>query len=203
MLQKALDTAPRMLMALRQNGRADERNRYYPDRQYENVWAGATAEWQQESYLDVNQRAAFFQIAYSSGPAMVMHTLGAGSKYPTTTRDADGDFLDGAKAYRLHLPPNPPAVLFWAVTSYNVTDGTMTHTPQLLPSINSLNEAAVENEDGSIDIWFGPEKPADAPDTNFIQTDPERNFIATIRLYGTGVDFFDQRWKPDDVVKVE
>jgi hypothetical protein len=203
LLKKAVETAPKMILATRQLGRPDGRNLYYKDRQYENVWAGATSEWLQSSYLDVNQRAGFFQIAYSSAPAMVMHTLGAGSKYPTTTRDADGEFLNGSNTYRLHLPPNAPAALFWAVTLYNITDGTMVETPQLMPSINSLNEAVAKNGDGSIDLWFGPSKPADAPDTNFIQTVSGRNFIATVRLYGTGVEFFDQTWKPDDVVKVE
>ena len=96
-----------------------------------------------------------------------------------------------------------PAALFWAVTLYNITDGTMVETPQLMPSINSLSEAVAKNGDGSIDLWFGPSKPADAPDTNFIQTVNGRNFIATVRLYGTGVEFFDQTWKPDDVVKVQ
>ncbi|MEI5604477.1 DUF1214 domain-containing protein, partial [Streptomyces brasiliscabiei] len=75
--------------------------------------------------MDVNQRAAYFQIAYSSAPAMVMRTIGAGSKYPFTPRDAQGDFLNGLNTYKLHLPPDPPAALFWAVTAYNVTDGTM------------------------------------------------------------------------------
>jgi hypothetical protein len=119
LLQKAVETAPRMIMALRQEWRADGRDRYYPDRQYFNAWGGATSEWLQSSYLDANQRATYFQVAYSSAPAMVMRTLGAGSKYPTTLRDADGDFLDGSQSYRLHLPPNPPAALFWAVTALN------------------------------------------------------------------------------------
>ncbi len=202
LLKKAVETAPKMILATRQLGRPDGRNLYYKDRQYENVWAGATSEWLQNSYLDVDQRAGFFQIAFSSAPAMVMHTLGAGSKYPTMRRDADGEFLNGSNTYRLHLPPNAPAALFWAVTLYNITDGTMVETAQLIPSINSLNEAVAKNGDGSIDLWFGPSKPADAPDTNFIQTVSGRNFIATVRLYGTGVEFFDQTWKPDDVVKV-
>ncbi|MEE1919126.1 DUF1254 domain-containing protein [Pseudomonas asiatica] len=63
LLKKAVETAPRMIVALRQLGRDDKRNLYYKDRQYENTWAGGTAEWMQESYLDVNQRASFFQIA--------------------------------------------------------------------------------------------------------------------------------------------
>ena len=70
LLKKAVETAPRMIMALRQLGRPDGRNKYYPDRQYENTWAAGTAEWLQDTYLDVNQRACYFQIAYSSAPAM-------------------------------------------------------------------------------------------------------------------------------------
>jgi hypothetical protein len=85
LLQKAVETAPKMILALRQLGREDGRNRYYKDRQYERAWAAGTAEWMQESYLDVNQRAAFFQYAYSSAPAMVMRTIGGGSKYPFTS----------------------------------------------------------------------------------------------------------------------
>lgn len=202
LLKKAVETAPRMILATRQLGRPDGRNLYYKDRQYENVWAGATSEWLQSNYLDVDQRAGFFQIAFSSAPAMVMHTLGAGSKYPTARRDADGAFLNGSNNYRLRLPPNAPAALFWAVTLYNITDGSMVETAQLMPSVNSLNEAVAKNGDGSIDLWFGPSKPANAPASNFIQTINGRNFIATVRLYGTGVDFFDQTWRPDDVVKL-
>lgn len=201
LLKKAVETAPKMIMALRQLGRPDGRNLYYKDRQYENTWAGATAAWMQDSYLDVNQRASYFQVAYSSAPAMVMRTLGAGSKYPFTIRDRDGEFLDGAKAYKLHLPANPPAELFWAVTAYNVTDGTMVEAPQFMPSINGFNKVAT-NADGSVDLWFGPQRPADAPEANFIQTVAGRNFLVALRLYGTGVAFFDQTWKPDDVVKV-
>jgi hypothetical protein len=201
LLQKAVETAPRMILAMRQLGREDGRNLYYKDRQYENAWAGATAEFLQDGYLDVNQRAAYFQFAFSSAPAMVMRTIGAGSKYPFTARDADGEFLNGSHSYKLHLPSNPPAALFWAVTAYNITDGTMPETPQLLPSINGFNDVA-KNQDGSIDIWFGPAKPGQAAASNWIQTVDGRNFLVALRLYGTGVEFFDQTWKPDDVVKV-
>lgn len=202
LLKKAVETAPKMIMALRQLGRPDERDRYYKDRQYLNTWAAGTSEWLQDGYLDVNQRASYFQVAYASAPAMVMRTIGAGSKYPFTFRDARGEFLNGSNTYRLRLPPNPPAALFWAVTAYNITDGTMVEAPQLMPSINGFNKVAT-NSDGSVDLWFGPSKPASAPDSNFIQTVSGRNFLVALRLYGTGVEFFDQTWKPDDVVKVD
>ena len=78
----------------------------------------------------------------------------------------------------------------------------MPETPQLLPSINGFNKVA-SNSDGSVDLWFGPEKPTNAPESNWIGTVAGRNFLVALRLYGTGVEFFDQSWKPDDVVKVK
>jgi hypothetical protein len=156
-----------MILALRRDARSDKRNLYYKDRQYERAWAAATAEWMQESYLDVNQRAAFFQYAYSSASAMVMRTIGAGSKYPVAARDADGNFLNGSNQYKLHLPAGIPAKAFWAVTLYNITDGTMPETPQLMPSKNGL-ENTVKNKDGSIDLFFGPTKPKGVADTNWL-----------------------------------
>lgn len=201
-LVKAVETAPKMILAMRQLGRDDQRNLYYKDRQYERAWAAGTAEWMQETYLDVLARTSFFQYAYSSAPAMVMRTTGAGSKYPFTVRDADGQFLNGGKTYRLHLPPNPPAALFWAVTAYNIADGTMPETEQLLPSTNSYYDIP-KNDDGSIDLWLGPKQPADVADSAFIQTIPGRNFLVALRLYGAEDAFYDQTWKPDDLVKVD
>lgn len=201
-LQKAVKIAPKMILAMRQLGRPDRRNLYYRDRQYENAWSGATSDNYQESYTDIDQRAAYYQYAFSSAAAMVMRTIGAGSKYPFAVRDADGEFLNGSNTYKLHLPANPPAGLFWAVTAYNVTDGTMPETEQLLPSTNGYYDVP-KNADGSIDIWFGPKQPKGVADAAFIQTVPERHFLAALRLYGTGVEFFDQTWKPDDVVKVK
>ncbi|ACU72737.1 protein of unknown function DUF1254 [Catenulispora acidiphila DSM 44928] len=199
-LERAVRVAPRMTLALAQLGRDDQRNLYYTDRQWEQAWCGGTAEWMQASYLDINARSRFFQYAYSSAPAMVVHSTGAGSKYPYSARDADGAFLEGAKTYRLHLPPNPPADLFWAVTAYNITDGTMPETEQLLPSTNSYYDIP-KNDDESVDVWFGPRKPDGVADHAFIQTVPDRNFVVALRLYGTAPAFYDQTWKPDDIVK--
>jgi hypothetical protein len=200
-LDRAAVTAPKMILAITQLGREDKRNYYYDDRQWEAAWAGATAEWMQESYLDVDARSRFFQYAYSSAPAMVIHTTGAGAKYPYAIRDDAGEFLHGSSTYRLHLPPDPPAGLFWAATAYNITDGTMPETEQLLPSTNGYYDIP-QNEDGSIDIWFGPQQPDGVADSAFIQTIPGRHFVVALRLYGTGVEFYDQTWKPDDFVKI-
>ena len=83
-LTKAVETEPRMIYAWRLAGRPDRKEMYYTDRQYFNAWAGVDADWFRPSYLDVDQRASFFQVAYSSSPGMVMGNINQGSKYPTT-----------------------------------------------------------------------------------------------------------------------
>jgi hypothetical protein len=200
LLEKAVVTAPKMIFARRLLGRPDKRDLYYDDRQYLQVWAGATAEFMQGTYLDVDQRAVFFQFAYSSAPAMVMHTINAGSHYPFTYRDADGDLLDGSNHYIMRLPRDPPAKLLWAVTAYNPTDGTMPETDQLLPSINQFNKVE-HDDDGAIRLYFGPTLRDGTPASNYIKTIPGRAFLAGVRLYGTAIEFYDQTWKPDDVIK--
>lgn len=203
LLDKAVKMAPRMLLAQRQTTRKDKRELYYHDRNYVRVWAGGTNDWMQESYLDVDMRARFFQVAFSSAPAMVMRTVGAGSKYPQGLWDADGNYLNGSHTYKLHLPANIPAELFWAVTIYNITDGTMVDAPgQKLPTINGMDMPKY-SDDGSIDLYFGPEPPDGVERTNFLKTVEGRDFMFVIRCYGTPLSFFDQTWKPDNLVKIK
>jgi hypothetical protein len=199
-LIRAVETAPKMIFASKIAGRPDGRDRYYSDRQWLNAWAGADAAWFQPTYLDVNQRASYFQMAYSSAPAMAMDTVNLGSKYPFTLRDKDGDLLDGGGAYKLHLPAHIPAALYWAVTVYNPEDGTMPATGQPFPSRNQFDKVPT-NADGSIDLYFGPTKPSDVDEKSWIGTLPGRAFLVTLRLYGAETAFYDQTWKPDDVVK--
>jgi hypothetical protein len=203
LLNKAVDMAPRMILAMRMVPRADKRDLYYNNRGQRRAWAGATADWMQESYLAIDQRSEFFQYAYSAAPAMVMRTINAGSKYPIFLVDSEGDYLHGSNSYKMHLPNGIPAKLFWAVTAYNVTDGAMPKTSQEFTSINSLSENVANNSDGSIDIYFGPTKPNDVPETNWIQTLEGRDFMTVVRLYGTEISFFDQTWRADDIIKLK
>jgi hypothetical protein len=82
LLRKAVETAPKMILAMRQLGRPDGRQLYYKDRQYENAWAGATSDNFQDTFLDIDQRAAYYQYAYSSAPAMVCAPSTRGRSIP-------------------------------------------------------------------------------------------------------------------------
>lgn len=200
-LTRAVETAARTILTFRlYPGALDVQ--YYSDRHYGNLMEGVDANFMTPNFQAVDQRAAYFQLAYSAAPAMFVDSMGVGSKYPATMFDADGEFLDGSHSYKLRLPPNIPAVLFWAVTAYNPADGTMPETSQPFPSRNQYDNV-LTNSDGSVEIYFGPEKPAAAPAQNWIQTLRNHALLIVVRLYGPTSAFYDQTWKPDDVVKLQ
>ena len=201
-LTRAAELAPKTILAARMQKKPQEAARYYKDRQWSNVFAGVDANWMKPSYLDTELRAAFFQFAYSAAPAMVVGTINKGAKYPATNLDADGNLLRGENRYRMHIPPDIPVWLYWAVTAYNPYDGSMQITGQKFPTVNSLDKLAY-NEDGSIDLYFGPDQPEGVDPHNWIQTLPDKVFLLGFRLYGTKLAFFTKEWKPDDVVRLK
>jgi hypothetical protein len=54
--------------------------------------------------------------------------------------------------------------------------------------------------DGSTDIYFGPASPGDGKP--WLKTIPGKGFFVIFRLYGPTKAFYDQTWKPDDIIKV-
>jgi hypothetical protein len=42
---------------------------------------------------------------------MAVKIVGGGSQYAVAALDADGDYLDGSKTYRLHFPRYPPNIV--------------------------------------------------------------------------------------------
>jgi hypothetical protein len=60
----------------------------------------------------LDSRTYYFYYATIQTPAMVLKMVGAGSQYLMAFKDATGQRFDGAKTYRLHLPPNIPVKEF-------------------------------------------------------------------------------------------
>ncbi len=176
--------------------------RYYPDRQWQNVFAGQNPLFQASgTFTNLVQRSAYFTTAYATSPGMVVDMVERGAKYPSTWRDADGNYLRGDHTYRLHLPPNVPAANFWSVTVYDPINASGLENGQPLPSLNSMDKPA-QNADGSFDLYFAPKAPA-GKQHNWVQTVPNAGYFIILRLYSPKQAFFDKTWKPDDVVKVE
>ena len=146
-------------------------------------------------------RFSFFHWATGITPAMCMYITGVGSQYLMTTMDSDKNVFDGAKTYKLTLPPNIPQANFWSVTVYDNQTRSMLQTPQRWPKAGSLSyplPAAVENADGSTDVYFGPEAP-EGKESNWIQTLPGKGYFVILRLYSPLQPFFDKSWRPGEI----
>jgi len=175
--------------------------KYYPDRQWENVFAGQNPLFQASgTFTNLIQRDAYFTSAYATSPGMVVDLVEKGAKYPSTWRDSDGNFLDGGNTYQLHLPPDIPAANFWSVTVYDSIGASGLQNGQPLPSLNSMDKPA-QNADGSYDLYFGPKAP-DGKQANWVATVPGKGYFVILRLYSPKEAFFKQTWKPDDLKRV-
>jgi hypothetical protein len=150
----------------------------------------------------LHAQASFFYLATGVTPAMCMRLPGVGSQYLATTADADGNPLDGGKTYRLTLPPNIPARLFWSVTLYDNQTRSLLETPQRFPRAGSQGyptPAATADRNGVVRIAVGPQRPNDVPDGHWIQTLPGQGWFAILRLYSPTESFFDQSWRPSEI----
>ncbi|WP_258008450.1 DUF1214 domain-containing protein, partial [Rhodococcus sp. ENV425] len=68
------------------------------------------------------------------------------------------------------------------------------------PSVTSQDRDFTTNEDGSVDVHFGPEQPEDGH--NWIQTVPGKSWWAMFRLYGPLAPWFDKTWQLPDIERL-
>ena len=109
--------------------------------------------------------------------------------------------LDGGKSYRLHVEPNPPVGQFWSVTLYdNVTRGPVI-TDRGAADMSSRKPDLVTNADGSVDVYFGPQKPEGA--ANWIKTNPGKGWFPYFRFYAPKEAYFDKTWQLNDIEEVK
>ncbi len=120
----------------------------------------------------------------------------------TAYKDSDGDWLDGAENYTLHVPPDAPAELFWSLTLYEVNSRDVIHNKYKVTDKSSRQDI-ITNADGSVDLYFGPKEPKGNKKKNWIPTEPGRAFFAMLRLYSPKQAFMDRTWVLPDVEKAK
>ncbi len=174
--------------------------RYRPDSRWEYV---ITFDPSQEAptYTELDERTNWFFQAVTATNGMATKTPGVGQAYLGASADKDGNWLDGAKTYRLHVPADPPARLFWSVTVYDAGTRTFIDTPNDIVDRSSRMDL-IHNIDGSVDIYMGPAAPK-GMENNWIQTVPGKAWFAYLRLYGPLPPYFDRTWKLPDIEPVQ
>jgi hypothetical protein len=150
----------------------------------------------------LDSRTGFFYGYTMDSPGMIMRLTNVGSQYLMGFTDADKNYFDGAKTYKLTLPKDIPAAKFWSLTLYDNQTRSMLQTPQRSPRAGSQtypSPAAVANADGSTTVYFGPTKPTAAKEGTWIQTTPGKGWFLILRLYSPRESFFDKSWRPSEV----
>ena len=125
--------------------------------------------------------------------------LGKGSFYLMGLRDQGGALLDGSSLYRLRVPKEVPAREFWSAIVYSMkTKGFIANASKV--GLSSYDKAALKaNEDGTIDLYFGP-KPPKGMESNWLPTGED--FFLIFRLYGPEPALFEKTWTLADVEKL-
>ena len=159
--------------------------------------AGTTGScWTEGSERNLDARTAVFYMATLNTPAMTMKMVGAGSQYAWGDRDSSATTRRGQV-----LPAHPPTEC--PGQELLVRGGLRPPDPVRAPDRPALSEQEqpdrrpIENADGSIDLYFGPEGP-NVLEANWTQTVPGKGWFTLLRLYGPLEPWFDQTWRPGE-----
>lgn len=177
----------------------DTANYFYPgESSWTEPFVGGSYEFIRNNARLLDARAGFFFFASGISPAMAVKIVGGGSQYAMATVDAEGNYLDGGKTYCLHLPPNIPVNNFWSLIPYDTQTRSVLQTDQRDTALTSESETVQANEDGSVDVYFGPKAPV-GKERNWIQTVPGKGWFTMLRLYGALEPWFDKTWRPGEI----
>jgi hypothetical protein len=153
-------------------------------------------------YRTLDARTNFFYGVTGITPGMAMRLPGIGSQYLFALADANKQYFDGAKTYKVTLPKGIPEANFWSFTLYDNMTRSMLDTPQRFPRAGSQSypsPAAQAAADGSTTIYFGPTQPAGVERGNWIQTMPGKGWFTILRLYSPLEPFFTKQWRPSEI----
>ena len=171
---------------------------FYPDSAWCTPFVGGSYLFERDGVRLLDARSFMFFYATGITPAMAIQMVGAGSAYAGAFVDATNRPLDGARHYRLHLPPNIPAKNFWSLVLYDTQTRSMLQTDDPHPSNGSQKPGVQINPDTSVDIYFGPTPPP-GHEHNWVQTWPGKGWNVILRLYGPLQPWFDKTWRPSEI----
>jgi len=89
-----------------------------------------------------------------------------------------------------------------SVVVYDSQTRSMLQTGQPYPNKNNKRDKMITNEDGSIDLYFGPKAPK-GQENNWLQTVPGKGWSTILRLYGPLEAWYNKTWRPGEVELVK
>ncbi len=119
--------------------------------------------------------------------------------------DRDGRQINADAAYALTFPadnlPSSYARYFWSIIAVDTLH--MRVLPNPLEKFLLNKESGLEyGDDGSLTLWFAPEKPPQAPENNWLPTLGGRDYRFTLRFYGPLGGVVDGSYFPPPLVRL-
>jgi hypothetical protein len=74
--------------------------------------------------------------------------------------------------------------------------------PQQRGDRGSRDADLIRNDDGSVDLYFGPGEP-EGKAANWVQTLPGQHWFSCFRRYGQLEAYFDKSWKLGDITAAQ
>ena len=153
-------------------------------------------------YKQNDARTSFFYDATGITPAMAMRLTGVGSQYLFATKDANGDWFDGSKTYKVTLPKDIPAEAFWSFTLYDNQNSLDAEDSAEVPARRQPGLPVAGSGRGrrrlNHDIlWSGAA--GGRGSGSWIQTDPRKGWVTLLRLYSPMPAFFGKSWQPTEI----
>jgi hypothetical protein len=177
----------------------DPGQKFFADRQWLTGFLGGYT-FSDGGERKLDGRTLFHYYATGATPAMAPPATkpGVGSAYAYTARDSRGEYLDGAKNYKVTLQGPIPAARFWSFTVYDNQTRSMLETDQISAGVDSTFPTLKKDANGSATVYFGPKAPA-GQEGNWIQTMPGKGWNVILRLYGPTEAWHKKAWKPGDI----
>jgi hypothetical protein len=97
----------------------------------------------------------------------------------------------------MRLPAGVPVKNYWSVVAYDAQGCKALQQARVFPTVSALSGPKA-NEDGSVDIFFGPSAPR-GREQNWIETCEGNAWFPLLRFDGPTQAFFDQSWCPGDL----
>ena len=152
--------------------------------------------WRTPDSYPTGKRALACSMAFLSGMDVgdAPHTLMA-------RRDREGRALEGARRYRLTIPPAVPASGHWTIAVYDqASHALIRNMPWACRS--SLMPELKRNADGSVDIWLGAAAPP-GREANWIAADAAGRFEVLARFHEPGRPLLNKSWRLPDIERID
>ena len=143
--------------------------------------------------------------------AVNMNSIGLNSPeramYPKRYVDSNGEMLNGENGYTITFPAdmaiNSHLGGFWSVTMYDAQDRFMVENEIDRYKIGTVTEDLIYNEDGSLTVYIGHDKPTDAKHLANWLPAPNDDFMLQIRMYEPKQEVVDGEFVLPEMFKVE